>query len=126
MQTHIDVNVEPVDIEDDHEPVRRPVGRANVKKPTSTSRIINSDNSLFNIFEDKFDNYVKLQSYKVGIMNQVGHKIVETQQRLQRNTGVEIMKSEMENMKMKPEETKGKDLLILITMKEKVVQNIEI
>ena len=55
-RTHIDINDDPIDLEND-QPLRRPVGRNKAKKAASTS----SNSSVMDMFGDKFDRYVQLQ-----------------------------------------------------------------
>nr|KAJ0188424.1 hypothetical protein LSAT_V11C900479440 [Lactuca sativa] len=55
-RTHIDINDNPLDLEND-QPLRRPVGRSKAKKAASTS----SNSSVMDMVDDKFDRYVQLQ-----------------------------------------------------------------
>ncbi|KAI3709706.1 hypothetical protein L2E82_39472 [Cichorium intybus] len=115
-RTYIDINDEPVDLEED-EPqlIRRPMWRDKAKKAAS-----GSESSVMDLFGDKFDRYVQLQSDKVGIMSRVEQQIVETQQQiaetqreLQRNADIDLLSK-------KATEFEGEDLDIFLAMRESV------
>nr|KAJ0189023.1 hypothetical protein LSAT_V11C800426160 [Lactuca sativa] len=65
-RTHIDINDDPIDLEND-QPLRRPVGRNKAKKAVSTS----SNSSVMDMFGDNFDRYVQLQETKADVMTRM-------------------------------------------------------
>nr|KAJ0222430.1 hypothetical protein LSAT_V11C200085350 [Lactuca sativa] len=73
-RTHIDINDDPIDLEND-QPLRRPVGRNKAKKAASTS----SNSSVMDMFDDKFDRYVQLQETKAEVMTRMEQKMIEAQ-----------------------------------------------
>ncbi|KAI3789767.1 hypothetical protein L2E82_02571 [Cichorium intybus] len=115
-RSYINVNDEPVDLEEDEpQPICRPMGRDKAKKAAS-----GSESSVMDLYGDKFDRYVQLQSDKVGIMSRVKQQIVETQQqiaetqwKLQRNANIDLLSK-------KATDFEGGDLDIFLAMQESV------
>nr|KAJ0221046.1 hypothetical protein LSAT_V11C200055260 [Lactuca sativa] len=77
-RTHIDINDDPIDFENE-QPLRRPVGRNKAKKAASTS----SNSSVMDMFGDKFDRYVQLQETKADVMTRMEQKMIEAQSSFQ-------------------------------------------
>nr|KAJ0213550.1 hypothetical protein LSAT_V11C400214390 [Lactuca sativa] len=95
-RTHIDINDDPLDLENDR-PLRRPIGRNKAKKAASTS----SNSSVMDMFGDKFDRYVQFQETKAEVMTRMEQKMIEAQssfqvaqETLQTKTDMEILKNE--------------------------------
>ncbi|KAL7589343.1 hypothetical protein Lser_V15G38011 [Lactuca serriola] len=91
-RTHIDINDDPLDLEND-QPLRRPVGRSKAKKKAAST---SSNSSVMDMFGDKFDQYVQLQETKAEVM-----------------TRVEILK-------LKADDLEGEDFELFQAMKESV------
>ena len=69
--THIDINDDLLDLEDE-QPHRRSIGRNKSRKATLGSSVIDH-------FGEKFDRYVQLQESKASMMSWVEQKMIEAQ-----------------------------------------------
>ncbi|KAL7585260.1 hypothetical protein Lser_V15G42699 [Lactuca serriola] len=114
-RTHIDINDDPIDLEND-QPLRRPVGRNKAKKAASTS----SNSSVMDMFGDKFDRYVQLQETKAEVMTRMEQKMIEAQTSFQEAQETLQTKTDMKILKMKADDLEGEDLELFQAMKESV------
>nr|KAJ0211070.1 hypothetical protein LSAT_V11C400189690 [Lactuca sativa] len=114
-RTHIDINDDPIDLEND-QPLRRPIGRNKAKKATSTS----SNSSVMDMFGDKFDRYVQLQETKAEVMTRMEQKMIKAQTSFQEAQETLQTKTDMEILKMKADDLEGEDLELFQAMKESV------
>nr|KAJ0195852.1 hypothetical protein LSAT_V11C700386320 [Lactuca sativa] len=114
-RTHIDINDDPIDLEND-QPLRRPVGRNKAKKAASTS----SNSSVMDMFGDKFDRYVQLQETKAEVMTWMEQKMIEAQTSFQEAQETLQTKTDMEILKIKANDLEGEDLELFQAMKESV------
>ncbi|XP_052621582.1 glutathione S-transferase T3-like [Lactuca sativa] len=114
-RTHIDINDDPKDLEND-QPLRRPVGRNKAKKAVSTS----SNSSVMDMFDDKFDRYVQLQEMKAEVMTRMEQNMIEAQTSFQEAQETLQTKTDMEILKMKADDLEGEDLELFQAMKESV------
>nr|KAJ0197596.1 hypothetical protein LSAT_V11C700353290 [Lactuca sativa] len=114
-RTHIDINDDPIDLEND-QPLRQPVGRNKAKKAASTS----SNSSVMDMFGDKFNRYVQLQETKVEVMTRMEQKMIEAQTSFQEAQETLKTKTDMEILKMKADDLEGEDLELFQAMKESV------
>nr|KAJ0216376.1 hypothetical protein LSAT_V11C300127950 [Lactuca sativa] len=114
-RTHIDINDDPIDLEND-QPLRRPVGRNKAKKAASTS----SNSSVMDMFGNKFDRYVQLQETKAEVMTRMEQKMIEAQTSFQEAQETLQTKTGMEILKMKADDLEGEDLELFQAMKKSV------
>nr|KAJ0195571.1 hypothetical protein LSAT_V11C700344000 [Lactuca sativa] len=114
-RTHIGINDDPLDFEND-QPLRRSVGRNKAKKSASTS----SNSSVMDMFDDKFDRYVQLQETKVEVMTRIEQKMIEAQTSFQEAQAMIQTKTDMKILKMKADDLEGKYLELFQAIKESV------
>nr|KAJ0190909.1 hypothetical protein LSAT_V11C800395440 [Lactuca sativa] len=95
-RTHIDINDDLLDLEND-QPLRRPVGKNKTKKSGSTS----TGSSVIDHFREQFDRYVQVKENTPGIMIQVEQKMIDTQTSFQEAQTTLQTKTDMELVKMK-------------------------
>ena len=114
-RTFIDINDEPGD---NDQPTPRPMGRDRAKKKAAKST--ESQSSVIDVFGDKFDRYVKLQEDRTESFTRMEREFVESQQTFKKKTDLDMIKTDMEILKMKAEDCEGEDLEIFRALKESV------